>query len=340
MTPPTDKLSSDLSSLRIDRTHDASGAHVSFAPTRQRAQSRGLWLVAALGLLLLVAAFSLARRGHMASGAVATASSPPAAAIPGASGPRGLLSASGYAVARRTAKLSSRITGRVAAVHTSLGAKVSAGDVLFELAGKEDSLQASAAQARAVAARSRVDVVNAQLFELSQSLERDTALRDKGVLAPAGVADLARKVATQEAQVRATRADAEAAAREAQVRAATLDELRVHAPFDGMVLTQPAAEGELATPQVTLVELLDPSSVVVEAEVPEAQLRQVQDDGPCELVFDAEPARSVTGSVRRVLPRVDRAKATAMVEIALVSMNQVLVRPGMAARVTFQEKRP
>jgi HlyD family secretion protein len=83
-----------------------------------------------------------------------------------------------------------------------------------------------------------------------------------------------------------------------------------------------------------LVEILDPRSLLVEVDVPEAREGAVAVGAPCEVVLDAFPNDRHRGQVVMVGPRLNRAKATAMVKVKLLDEVPAL-RAEMAARVAF-----
>jgi multidrug efflux pump subunit AcrA (membrane-fusion protein) len=75
----------------------------------------------------------------------------------------------------------------------------------------------------------------------------------------------------------------------------------------------------------------------VEADVSESNLPKVKLGQPCEIQLDALPDLRLRGVVQRIVPTVDRAKATVLVKIRFVDHDpQVL--PEMSAKVAFLEK--
>lgn len=68
-----------------------------------------------------------------------------------------------------------------------------------------------------------------------------------------------------------------------------LDQLTLTAPFDGVVTTVNAEVGVFSAPGIPVIELTDLSSLYVEAQVDEIDVRQVREGMPAQVVFDALP---------------------------------------------------
>jgi RND family efflux transporter MFP subunit len=133
---------------------------------------------------------------------------------------------------------------------------------------------------------------------------------------------------------------AAAQAQAANVRV-LLDYTAIRAPFDGIVLTKHANVGDVITPFTSALEtkgavvtLADMSTLEVEADVSESNLSQVRPGQPCEIQLDAIPDVRFSGRVARIVPTVDRTKATVLVKVAFDALDP-RVLPDMAAKVAF-----
>lgn len=306
----------DLSSLRIDRTP---------ANPRTPRQSRPakkilFWIVVIalllLGLIALRAWFSPAVEVQVV--AVALTSPSQASAV---------LTASGYVVARRSAAVASKGTGRLVFLGVEEGDKVKKGQVIARL---ED--------ADVVAARNRAQanfrLAEADLYEAKKNLERLRILLKRGFIAPA-------EVDVEDARYKrvvATIAAAKYAVREAEV---AVENTRIVAPFDGTVLKKNADVGEIVAPlagaassKAAVVTIADMSSLEVEADVSEANITRISREQPCEITLDAYPQQRYPGYVSNIVPTADRAKATVMVKIKFKEYDE-RVLPEMGAKITF-----
>jgi HlyD family secretion protein len=200
----------------------------------------------------------------------------------------------GRVEAERDAWLSSTTGGRVARVEAAVGQRVMRGALLVALAPGELRFAARATQREREAARAllgpgvvdaaatpEVDAARASLRAADDALTRVEALREADA---ASAQDLTRARAERDAaQAALAGAESAAAARRSVVaqldaaigqRRVQLDELRVRAPFDGVVAARAAVLGALTAPGAPLVRLVDPSSHFVRVDVPQAEAAQ------------------------------------------------------------------
>jgi RND family efflux transporter MFP subunit len=322
----SDKLSSDLASLRIAREERRPSGNL----------VRNLVIVAVLlavlgvgyvvGLPLLEAKIF---RTEIEVTEIALVSPAQASvAVP----------ATGYIVPQKVAKVGAKVPGRVAKVLVSEGDRVKAGQVLFELDPTDQKSAVATAQARVAAARARAAAARANVNEIQVQLERNQKLVASGAINASTVEDMQARIKALEAQVRA--ADAEATAAQAEVNAlnTTLGNMTIVAPMDGMAVNKPAQVGDVATQESrSLVELADFDSLLVEADIPESRMSLVKIGGPAEVVFDAFPDRRLRGEVVQITPRLNRAKATGTVKVKILD-DMTGILPEMSARVSFLSK--
>src|SRR4029078_3148129 len=116
---------------------------------------------------------------------------------------------------------------------------------------------------------------------------------------------------------------------------------QVRAPFAGVVLTKNANVGDIVTPfssaadsKGAVVTMADMSTLEVEADVSESSLEKVKAGQPCEIVLDALPDGRFRGTISRMVPTVDRAKATVMTKVRFNELDP-RVLPEMSAKVSF-----
>jgi len=140
------------------------------------------------------------------------------------------------------------------------------------------------------------------------------------------------------ANARASLAAAEASARNAQV---SVDYTLIRAPFDGVILSKSANVGDMVTPfsnaadsKGAVVTMADMSTLEVEADVSESSLSKVKVDQPAEIVLDALPDARFRGRISRMVPTVDRAKATVMTKVKFDAIDPRIL-PEMSAKVSF-----
>ena len=137
---------------------------------------------------------------------------------------------------------------------------------------------------------------------------------------------------------RAAIAVAQANHRAAQV---AVEQTLIRAPFDGVVLTKNANVGDVITPfssalgsQAAVVTMADMSTLEVEADVSESNLAKIKLDQPCEIQLDAVPDARFRGRLLRLVPTVDRTKATVMAKVRFAELDARIL-PEMSAKVSF-----
>jgi RND family efflux transporter MFP subunit len=238
-----------------------------------------------------------------------------------------VLTASGYVVAQVKAAVASKATGRLERLYVEEGDKVRRGQSIGQLDDRD--LVAALNQARANLAVSRADSNDAR-----QTLERQNTLFARGLTSKADV---------DAAEARFKRVIATINSSEAAVNATevALENTRIRAPFDGTVLTKNADVGEMVAPfgaatnsKGAVVTMADMSSLQVEADVSESNITRVKVGQPCEITLDAYPEKRYAGTVHKIVPTADRAKATVLTKVAFRERDEKVL-PEMSAKVNF-----
>jgi multidrug efflux pump subunit AcrA (membrane-fusion protein) len=85
--------------------------------------------------------------------------------------------------------------------------------------------------------------------------------------------------------------------------------------------------------------MADMATLEVEADVSESNVGKVRAGQPVEITLDALPELRFAGSVARIVPTVDRAKATVMTKISFAKIDP-RVLPEMSAKVVFLSQAP
>lgn len=252
-----------------------------------------------------------------------------------------VLTATGYVVAQRKAAVASKATGRLEWLGVAEGSRVKQGEVIARLENRDmvaarDQAAANLKVARANLEQSRVELADAQrAFGRSEELLRQNFVSDSAH-------DVAR-ARLEKAQAGVSSLEASVAVAQANLRAAevNVDQTLIRAPFDGVVLTKAANVGDVVTPfssatdaKGAVVTMADMATLEVEADVSESNLSKVRIDQPTEIQLDALPDLRFRGVVARMVPTVDRSKATVMTKIRFAAIDP-RVLPEMSAKVTF-----
>ena len=210
---------------------------------------------------------------------------------------------------------------------TTEGAEVKAGEVIAELDRRE--LEAQVALAEAQARQAEVT-----LADRERERRRLEAL-------------FAEEVATEQARDAAVTAHESARAAEAQARAqlelakVNLDETRIRAPMDGVVMERRADPGAMVGPSVAIVRIAQMNPLRLMLAIP-ARLLPMLEEGQTRVAVstDVWTDREVDGTLARVFPEADPATRTVRAEVHLDNAKtngSWPLRPGMyaTARLTL-----
>jgi HlyD family secretion protein len=357
-----DKTKVDLSSLRIHRDEGDGG---SGAGRALKAVLFGTVVVVLVGALLI---------GYRAwSTSVLPEVDVSRASVESASDGVEILTATGYVVAHRKAAVSPKISGRLEYLAVDIGYHVKAGQIigrlehrdldaqLAESKGSLTNLQAAKAQFEAELEQARAVLMQAKAnAEKSRlELERQTKLVDQGVttqssydnaLAQSRVDDA--QVKSSEAAIRSTQARINSASAQivsAQARSqgieVQIEYTNVRAPFDGLVISKDAEVGENVVPAIfggasargSIVTIVDPNTLEVEADINEPNIGKISMGLPAEIMLDAIPGEKLPGETYQIVPTADRQKATVKVKVRFNKPDERIL-PDMNAKIVFLQK--
>ncbi len=330
MAPANDP--SSLSKLTIDRTA---------APIRRR---RPLWQRAWVWLLALVAvgatAALVSQRGRplpVEIGSVVSAYPTQSLAI---------LNATGRVSAARRASVSSKATGRLEWLGVQEGQRVQEGEIIARLENRDVAAQREQAAASVQAAQANLVQGEAELADAEQAYKRAQDLAQKSFVSDASVDTAAARYHKARAAIESLKAQIAVAQANLRVATVALDQTLIRAPFAGIVLTKSANVGDIVTPFSSasgttgaVVTMADMSTLEVEADVSESSIAKIAPGQPAEIQLDAFADLRLLGSVSRIVPTVDRSKATLLVKVRFDETDP-RVLPDMSAKIAFLSRRP
>ena len=241
-----------------------------------------------------------------------------------------LLNSSGYVVAQRKAAISTKASGRLEWLDVREGSRVKKGQLLARL--ESDELAAQLRQSEA-----QVGLSVAERDDAQREFNRAQSLLQRNYISQAAFDSSKARFEKAAAQLRATQAAA-------QVSRAALAQAEIRAPFDGVVLTKNANIGDNITPfssaadsKGAVVTMADMSTLEVEADVSESSMAKISVGKPVEIGLDAIPNERFAGRVARMVPTIDRAKATRLIKLQFDQIDQRIL-PDMSAKVSFLER--
>jgi RND family efflux transporter MFP subunit len=252
-----------------------------------------------------------------------------------------ILNASGYVVAQRMAAVASKATGRLVSMAVEEGDHVKEDEVIAHI--ESDDVEAQLAQGKAnyEAAVASVAQAQAQLNEATLQYERMKSLIDDNLISRTEFDTAEARYKSALAAVEAGKANARAIKAGVEALNVAVENTRIRAPFDGTVLNKYADIGEIVAPfaaganaRAAVVTIADMNSLQIEADVSESNIERIKLGMPCEIILDAYPEKTYHGVVHKIVPTVDRSKATVLTKIRFADQDD-LVLPEMSARVSF-----
>lgn len=314
----------DLARLSLDRRAKT------LAPKRRLRP----WIIAGT-LIILAAGFLIARERRVTEVELATVSTAyPYQQV-------ALLNASGYVVAQRKASVSTKASGRLEWLGVQEGSRVRAGEVIAQLDDRDVRAQADQAQANVGVARAAVGQAEAEFTDAQAAMKRAQDLQRQNFISQSSLDAAAARLNKARAGLESARAALTAAQAFARAAEVAVEQTRIRAPFDGVVLTKNANVGDIITPfssaaesKGAVVTMADMATLEVEADVSESNLGAIRVGQPCEIQLEALPDERFRARVSRLVPTVDRSKATVMTKVEFVDRDPRIL-PEMAAKVVF-----
>ncbi len=237
-----------------------------------------------------------------------------------------------------------QVSGTIMKWYADFNQKVKAGFVLAEL--DQDRFKAVVEQRKAAVAiaRANIEEAGARLAKASMDRERiermhsKEAATDYEIRTSRAEEDVARGVLhAAEAQLKSAEADL----RQAQVE---LDKTVIRSPIDGVVISRDVDEGQTVAAMMQAPTLFtianDLTKMRVNAAVSEVDIGKVREKMKAAFRVDAYPERTFHGVVSQVR-FAEKIEANVVTYTTLITVEnpELLLRPGMTARITFEVDR-
>jgi RND family efflux transporter MFP subunit len=320
----------DLSRLKIERP--AGGM---LRPRRRWVRMAAAGVALALVVVLAIGRFT----GPLSVETATVASAYPSQAYT-------LLNATGYVVPERKAALSSKATGRLEWLGVLEGSRVKANEVVARLENRDVQAALEQAAAQVNVAKANLEQGQAELRDAEANFRRSTDLLAKKFISGAQHDSDTARLGKARAAISSQKAAVVSAEANRQAAEVALEQTVIRAPFDAIVLTKNADVGDNITPfssavgaKGAVVTVADMDTLEVEADVAESSIAKIKVDQPCEVQLDALPETRLAASVSRIVPTVDRSKATVLVKVRFVDKDP-RVLPDMSAKVAFLSRAP
>jgi RND family efflux transporter MFP subunit len=213
----------------------------------------------------------------------------------------------GSVQSRKNITLSSVTGGEIERVHVREGDKVTKGDLLVSL---------------------DAEVVRNSIAELQTALELANSVYEKQ-------ARLWEQKIGTEVQYLQAKNNKESLERRLSTARSQLNQLIIKSPFAGSVDEVMAREGEVASPGMPLVRVVNPEAMYVEADVSEKYIGQFRAGDPVEILFPSQDRR-VKSNVASIAQVINEQNRTFRVELTL-PRTDFATKPNQVAIVTLRD---
>jgi HlyD family secretion protein len=251
-------------------------------------------------------------------------------------------SRAGTVRARRRAKLSPEMGGRVAALPYREGARVRKGDVLLRMddALQRARLEVAERERTAAAAQAEQSCLASQ--RAARELQRTDRLARDGIVSADLLDQVASGARTAEAACEAATAASARALSAVGLARTEADKTVLLAPFSGVVAELAIEVGEWTTPSPPglpippVIDLIDTSSIYVATPMDEVDSARIRGGQAARATVDSHPGRAFPGRVVRVAPYVldvETQNRTVEIEVELDDVGEASLLPGTSADV-------
>ena len=231
--------------------------------------------------------------------------------------------------------VSSKVTGRVTQIAGEVGSFVKRGEVIASLEDAELVQQVRRAEAASAVVRATLQQRRAELGSAKADVDRAKQLLDAGLIARQDYDAKVTSYRVFQAQVALTEAQGDQAAAELRELKIQQEQTNIKAPISGFVAQRFVDVGAIVSPTTPVVRLVNLSTLVTVANVPERQVGKLRQGMRALVHVDAFGETAFDGKVARIAPVLDPATRTAFVEVEIPNRNNLL-RAEMFARVTLE----
>ncbi|MFA4885480.1 MAG: efflux RND transporter periplasmic adaptor subunit [Desulfotomaculaceae bacterium] len=224
---------------------------------------------------------------------------------------------SGVLVPVQTADMSSKISGKVVSLGYNVGSAVKAGDILIQLDTDTLSAQLMQAQASLQSAEAAAESVGNQAslarinLDAAQKLyDRTKVLFESGVVAQSQMDDITDKLniaqnqfenasGPAQDQAQAAISTARANIKNLQVQ---IDNATIRSPLDGILTTQSVNVGQVVSPGVTVISIVDILTLKLKSTVTQDLLPLLSVGQEMDITVDSYPDNKLKGIISSIGP--------------------------------------
>jgi macrolide-specific efflux system membrane fusion protein len=213
--------------------------------------------------------------------------------------------ASGVLEANSLVSVGAEVSGRIEAVHVALGQDVKKGDLIVEIDSLDQENAVKTAQAVLAGIEAQKRSQEASLVKAEAALARNQQLSANSLVSQTDLETA--QAAVDSAQAQIDQLDAQIAQSQLSVESAELDLARtkIVAPSDGTIVALLVDEGQTVNANSTIptiVKIADLDTMVIKAEISEADVVRVQAGQRVYFTILGEPDVKIDATLREVEP--------------------------------------
>jgi macrolide-specific efflux system membrane fusion protein len=213
--------------------------------------------------------------------------------------------ASGVLEANSLVSVGAEVSGRIEAVHVALGQDVKKGDLIVEIDSLDQENAVKTAQAVLAGIEAQKRSQEATLVKAEAALARNQQLSANSLVSQTDLETA--QAAVDSAQAQIDQLDAQIAQSQLSVESAELDLARtkIVAPSDGTIVALLVDEGQTVNANSTIptiVKIADLDTMVIKAEISEADVVRVQAGQRVYFTILGEPDVKIDATLREVEP--------------------------------------
>ncbi len=238
--------------------------------------------------------------------------------------------------AEKVVEVAPDVQGRIKKLYVDMGSEVKKGDLLLELDRLEMNQLVNEGKARVDVAAASITQAEVALQKAQADLERNRPLEAKGLVTPAEMDNLESAAAAAASALEVAKASQIQARASYKNLLVNRKNLKVRAPFDGVVARRYLNEGAMASPASPVFQLHATGKLFMRIAVPEKDVPFIGKSMTGTLVLDALTSRTFGFTVDLVSPVVEQATRTCPVDL-LVAPEQggPEIKPGMTGEASM-----
>ena len=225
----------------------------------------------------------------------------------------------GRIIARQAGVVASRTKGAVEDVKVHVGDRVKKGDTIATLVSSMLKAERELKAAELKESSAKIGTVGVQLSLANQELERLKRLKKSSAFSSARYQDKLRDVERIQSALIEAKAKREQARARLRMANINLFNVKVIAPFDGVIIKRAVEAGDYVSLGAPVVTILNEKSLEVEAEVPANRLGGLSNG--IEIDVKPEFGKSFKASVRAIVPQENALSRTRVVRFSPLFFN-------------------